>query len=72
MGEYDSAGAAIVATAANSAQPGVTTRRARRYAGKIALAITNAWTVLIVSYALATGWIHQNGAVRYGTRLVNP
>ena len=30
IGEYDSAGAAIVPTAANSAQPGVTTRRASR------------------------------------------
>jgi hypothetical protein len=34
--------------------------------------MTNAWTVLIVSYALATGWIHQNGAVSQGTRLVKP
>ena len=49
IGAYDSAGAAIVATAAKYAQPGDTTRRASRYAGKIAVAITNAWKVLIAS-----------------------
>ena len=38
----------------------------------MAAAITNAWTLLIASYAVATGCSHQNGAVSHGTRLVNP
>ena len=72
IGAYESAGPAIAATAAKYAQPGDSTRRARRNAGKIAAAMTNAWTVLIASYAVATGWSHHIGAVSQGTRLVNP
>ncbi len=72
IGEYESAGPAIAATAAKYAQPGDSRRRARRNAGKIAPAITNAWTLLIASYAVATGWSHHSGAVSQGTRLVNP
>ena len=34
--------------------------------------MTNACTVLIASYAVATGWSHQNGAVSHGTRLEKP
>jgi hypothetical protein len=34
--------------------------------------MTNDWTVLIASYAVATGWSHQSGAVSHGTRLVKP
>ena len=34
----------------------------------MAAAMTNACTVLIASYAVATDWSHQNGAVSHGTR----
>ena len=68
--EYASDGIAPAPAAANSAACGRRRIRARKYVGKTTDVITKTSRYLTPEYAVATSWISQTGAVRYGVERV--